>query len=93
MQNIVYHEIFQLSVQLLNNEVSKTIFCERESRLGKLEEEIDCAHTKMQDVLETFLSTKQEEKVILYDFHILLDYKNVRFFIYVFLKLIVRSTK
>lgn len=47
---------------LLNNEVAKTTFCERESRLAKYEEEVDCAHTKMQDVLETFLSTKQEEK-------------------------------
>ncbi|XP_028045723.1 interaptin isoform X2 [Monomorium pharaonis] len=47
---------------LLNNEIAKTTFCERESRLAKFEEEVDCAHTKMQDVLETFLSTKQEEK-------------------------------
>lgn len=84
---------FQLSVQLLNNEVSKTIFCERESRLGKLEEEIDCAHTKMQDVLETFLSTKQEEKVILYDFHILDKTKCVRFFIHVFLIVNMKSAK
>ncbi|XP_014479205.1 PREDICTED: centromere-associated protein E-like isoform X2 [Dinoponera quadriceps] len=45
-----------------NNEAAKTIFCVKESRLAKLEEEVDCAHTKMQDVLETFLSTKQEEK-------------------------------
>ncbi|XP_011872886.1 PREDICTED: protein NETWORKED 1D-like isoform X2 [Vollenhovia emeryi] len=47
---------------LLNNEIAKTTFCERECRLAKFEEEVDCAHTKMQDVLETFLSTKQEEK-------------------------------
>ncbi|CAL1676645.1 unnamed protein product [Lasius platythorax] len=47
---------------LLNNEIAKTTFCEREGRLVKLEEEVDYAHTKMQDVLETFLSTKQEEK-------------------------------
>ncbi|XP_020299271.1 sporulation-specific protein 15-like isoform X3 [Pseudomyrmex gracilis] len=47
---------------LLNNEIAKTIFCERESKLAKFEEEIDCAHTKMQDVLETFLSTKQDDK-------------------------------
>ncbi|XP_029668885.1 GRIP and coiled-coil domain-containing protein 2-like isoform X1 [Formica exsecta] len=47
---------------LLNNEIAKTTFCEREGRLAKLEEEVDSAHTKMQDVLETFLSTKQEEK-------------------------------
>ncbi|KAL6439318.1 hypothetical protein ACFW04_003883 [Cataglyphis niger] len=47
---------------LLNNEIAKTTFCEREGRLAKLEEEIDYAHTKMQDVLETFLSIKQEEK-------------------------------
>ncbi|KAL6260134.1 hypothetical protein P5V15_007671 [Pogonomyrmex californicus] len=47
---------------LLNNEIAKTTFCERESRLAKFEEEVDCAHTKMQDVLETFLSIKQEEK-------------------------------
>ncbi|XP_032683902.1 reticulocyte-binding protein 2-like isoform X2 [Odontomachus brunneus] len=47
---------------ILNNEVAKTTFCEKESRLAKLEEEVDCAHSKMQDVLETFLSTKQEEK-------------------------------
>lgn len=51
-------------MQLLNNEIAKTTFCEREGRLAKLEEEVDSAHTKMQDVLETFLSTKQEEKVI-----------------------------
>lgn len=49
---------------MLNNEIAKTIFCERESKLAKFEEEIDCAHTKMQDVLETFLSTKQDDKVI-----------------------------
>ncbi|XP_018398230.1 PREDICTED: myosin-11-like [Cyphomyrmex costatus] len=49
---------------LLNNEIAKTTFCERECRLAKFEEEIDCAHTKMQDVLETFLSTKQEEKEV-----------------------------
>ncbi|XP_018361868.1 PREDICTED: myosin heavy chain, skeletal muscle-like isoform X1 [Trachymyrmex cornetzi] len=47
---------------LLNNEIAKTTFCERECRLAKFEEEVDCAHTKMQDVLETFLSTKEEEK-------------------------------
>lgn len=47
---------------LSNNEIAKTTFCERECRLAKFEEEVDCAHTKMQDVLETFLSTKQEEK-------------------------------
>ncbi|XP_024875177.1 sporulation-specific protein 15-like [Temnothorax curvispinosus] len=47
---------------LLNNEIAQTTFCEREIRLAKFEEEVDCAHTKMQDVLETFLSTKQEEK-------------------------------
>ncbi|XP_025268195.1 rootletin isoform X2 [Camponotus floridanus] len=47
---------------LLNNEIAKTTFCEREGRLTKLEEEVDYAHTRMQDVLETFLSTRQEEK-------------------------------
>lgn len=47
---------------LSNNEIAQTTFCERESRLAKFEEEVDCAHTKMQDVLETFLSTKQEKK-------------------------------
>ncbi|XP_018053882.1 PREDICTED: myosin-11-like [Atta colombica] len=49
---------------LLNNEIAKTTFCERECRLAKFEEEVDCAHTKMQDVLEIFLSTKQEEKEV-----------------------------
>ncbi|KAL0121083.1 hypothetical protein PUN28_008659 [Cardiocondyla obscurior] len=47
---------------LLNNEIAKTTFCERESRLAKFENEVDCAHSKMQDVLETFLSAKQDEK-------------------------------
>ncbi|EZA51653.1 hypothetical protein X777_08837 [Ooceraea biroi] len=47
---------------LVNNEIAKTTFCQRENSLTKLEEEVDCTHTKMQDVLETLLSTKQEEK-------------------------------
>lgn len=55
-------------MQVLNNEAAKTTFCEREKRLNKLEEEVDCAHTKMQDVLETFLSMKQEEKVVICTF-------------------------
>lgn len=68
MKNIINVIFFQsqLCMQLLNNEIAKTTFCEREGRLVKLEEEVDYAHTKMQDVLETFLSTKQEEKVIRY---------------------------
>jgi len=37
--------------------------------LAKFEEEVDCAHTKMQDVLEMFLSTKQEEKVVVFNFY------------------------
>jgi len=68
--NISYiFSIEQLSIQLLNNEIAKTTFCERESRLAKFEEEVDCAHTKMQDVLEMFLSTKQEEKVVVFNFY------------------------
>lgn len=63
MKNVYILPIIQLFMQLLNNEIAKTTFCEREGRLTKHEEEIDYAHTKMQDVLETFLSTKQEEKV------------------------------
>jgi len=68
--NISYiFSIEQLSIQLLNNEIAKTTFCERENRLAKFEEEVDCAHTKMQDVLEMFLSTnKQEEKVVVFNF-------------------------
>lgn len=66
MRNVIYYILptMQLFMQLLSNEIAKTTFCEREGKLVKLEEEVDYAHTKMQDVLETFLSTKQEEKVI-----------------------------
>ncbi|XP_026824935.1 sporulation-specific protein 15 [Ooceraea biroi] len=51
---------------LVNNEIAKTTFCQRENSLTKLEEEVDCTHTKMQDVLETLLSTKQEEEQSIY---------------------------
>ncbi|XP_025157835.1 centromere protein F isoform X2 [Harpegnathos saltator] len=47
---------------VLNNEAANITFCERENRLARLEEEIDCTHTKMHDVLEIFLSVRQEEK-------------------------------
>ncbi|KAH0945775.1 hypothetical protein HN011_007548 [Eciton burchellii] len=47
---------------LFSDEIAKTTFSERENRLAKLEEEVDCTHTKMQDVLETLFSTKQEEE-------------------------------
>lgn len=49
-----------MSSILLQSEVEETILCERERRLEKLEAEIDNAHTKMQDTLETFWNTREQ---------------------------------
>lgn len=40
--------------------MDETILCEKEERLGRLEAEIDNAHTKMQDTLETFWNTIEQ---------------------------------
>lgn len=51
----------RMSAILIHNEMDETILCEKEKKLGRLEVEIDNAHTKMQDTLETFWNTIEQE--------------------------------
>ncbi|XP_035725266.1 myosin-11-like isoform X5 [Vespa mandarinia] len=53
-----------MSTILMRNEMDETILCEKEERLGRLEAEIDNAHTKMQDTLETFWNTIEQDDFI-----------------------------
>ncbi|KAL2734072.1 golgin subfamily A member 3-like isoform X2 [Vespula squamosa] len=53
-----------MSTILMRNEMDETILCEKEERLGRLEAEIDSAHTKMQDTLETFWNTIEQDDLI-----------------------------
>ncbi|KAK2579500.1 hypothetical protein KPH14_010811 [Odynerus spinipes] len=45
---------------LQESKMEETILCEREKRLGKLEAEIESAHTRLQDTLETLWSTREQ---------------------------------
>ncbi|XP_015185584.1 PREDICTED: kinectin-like [Polistes dominula] len=51
----------RMSTILMHNEMDETILCEKEEKLGRLEAEIDNAHTKMQDTLETFWNTIEQD--------------------------------
>nr|XP_050849490.1 golgin subfamily A member 3-like isoform X3 [Vespula vulgaris] len=53
-----------MSTILMRNEMDETVLCEKEERLGRLEAEIDSAHTKMQDTLETFWNTIEQDDFI-----------------------------
>ncbi|XP_066593772.1 putative leucine-rich repeat-containing protein DDB_G0290503 isoform X4 [Prorops nasuta] len=65
VDNILKNLHLNMDKTLLENELSQTTFCERMKRLEKLEGQVDCSQTKMQNVLEAFLSTKDQDSLVI----------------------------
>lgn len=53
-------------LQLTEHDIVEITLSQKEQKLQKLEEEVDTIHLKVQDVLETFFSSKEHVCIYLY---------------------------
>lgn len=59
LSKILAHPRFIVCRQLSENDNAEKVFDEKSLRIDKFERELDYAHTKMQDVLEAIMQSKQ----------------------------------